>query len=217
MNDPVSLLTCAALVMSLICILIFGYANYKDYYHKKINFLQTFPYEMGDQPKMKITNFLRLVIALFVVSATMLQVHLLGSISLFSHISLMIVGSLASMSIATLFLIPMRNIKLHIGFFSISYTFTILSFIHFAYFLKTTPFFIPGAEIYFWISLLFIALQIGLLFSSHLKKWYVLERVEEENEVKYVRPKVLYIALLEWLNLIFYLVYLLLLILSRTF
>lgn len=90
MDDLVCILALSASLVSFVCTIIFGTINYKDCFHKKFNFLQMFPYEMGDRPQMKITNYFRLVLALFVVSTAVLQIRLLSSVAILSHFLTMI-------------------------------------------------------------------------------------------------------------------------------
>ncbi len=217
MDDLVCILALSASLVSFVCTIIFGTINYKDCFHKKFNFLQMFPYEMGDRPQMKITNYFRLVLALFVVSTAVLQIRLLSSVAILSHFLTMIFGTLTVISLASLFLIPMQNAKVHITFFSFSYVLNILTYAFFAYFLKMTPIYVKGNEIYFWLSIVMIVIQVGLLFFPQLYKWYLLEEREENGETTLQRPKVMYLALIEWLSVGFYWIYLLLLIFARTF
>lgn len=217
MDDLVCILALSAAVVSFACTLIFGCMNYKNFYHKNFKFLQTFPYEMGDRPQMKITNYLRFVLALFAVSAAVLQIRLLSSVTILSHYLTMFFGTIAVIGLASLFLIPMQNAKVHTTFFSFSYVFNILTYAFFAYLLKVTPIYIKGSEVYFWLSISLIVIQIGLLLSPRLYKWYILEEKEENGEKVLKRPKVMYLALLEWLSIGFYWIYLFLLIFARTF
>lgn len=207
-----SILAIVSYIFSLTLVIIFGRKNYEAYYRKKYSFWNCFPYEMNDKRSMPINNYFRLVVVLMITSALFLEISLLSTIHNISHILLLIISVFASLFLMTLFFISMRRIEVHMAVVTLAYSFSILTFISFGYYIYMTPFYIQGRWIYIIISLVLALIEMIIIFSPKISNWAKLEKKEDQEE--YSRPSFVALASSEWLLLVFQGLYLLLLILS---
>ncbi len=179
-------------------VILFGRKNYQSYYQEKYSFLNHFPYEMNDRYQMKINNYFRLVAVIMGVSSIFLQITLLGDFAIISHIMPLVIGSLASLFLMTLFFVTMRRVEAHMFIMTMATSFSILSFISLAYFIYATPLYIKGKMVYIVLALALAMIEGGMVFSPTIRKWYRLEKKDAEDET-YQRPRIISLASLEWL------------------
>lgn len=174
-------------------------ANYKQ--ERKYNFLNSFPYEMENKDNLWMNLTFRSSLALFcgISSVGSLLFFFVGSEYLISRIlSLTIV--LNSFLLVSLFIINMNNYKLHL---INSILFMVLNVV--SYFLLA---YLPFREnfVFYPMWLMVVSIIIGLillfiLLLPSLKNWYILKKEEDD---KYSRGKVFPLAVIEWLNIIAY-------------
>lgn len=207
-----SILASVSYLFSFALVILFGQKNYEAFYHKKYSFMNCFPYEMNDKRRMPINNYFRLVVVLMITSALFLEISLLSTIHNISHILLLIISIFASLFLMTLFFISMQRIEVHMAVVTLAYSFSILTFIAFGYYLYMTPFYIQGRWIYIIISLALALMEIIIIFSPKITNWAKLEKKEGQEE--YSRPTFVALASAEWLLFVFQGLYLILLILS---
>ncbi len=204
MSSTVILLSGVASLFIGVVMCIIGRSNYQLRFQEKYSFFRHFPYEMHHDSQMKFNFFFRFVFALFIASFIMFQIAAFSRFAQMIHWLCMIIGVIAGLLLLTLFLISMRDIKLHVFAFSASLGTTILSYVALAYFAFTTPFEIPGKTILKVLSILLPVLL--LLFSLHpkMKSWTKLEKeVQEDGTFIYKRPRFVSLAFMEWMIFFF--------------
>ncbi len=195
-------------------VILFGKMNYQSLYKEPYSFLNHFPYEMNDNYKMKINNYFRLVTVIMGVSSIFLQITLLTDFAIISHILPLIIGCLTSIFLMTLFFVTMKRVEAHMFIVTLATSFNILSFLAFCYFLYATPLFIKGKIVYLIIAIVLALINAITIFSPFLKRWSQLDKDEEKEEYK--RPKVISLAIMEWLLYISHFLYLIMLVLATS-
>ena len=173
--------------------------NYKQ--EKKYNFLNSFPYEMENKDYLWMNLTFRSSLALFcgVSCVGSLLFFFIGSEYLISQI-LSLVILLNSFLLVSLFIINMKSYKLHLINSIIFMVLNVLSYFLLAY--------LPFREnfVFYPMWLTIVSIIIGLillliLLLPSLKNWYILKK---EDEDKYIRGKVFPLAIIEWINIIAY-------------
>lgn len=211
MSSTVILLSGIASLFIGVVMCVIGRSNYQLRFQEKYSFFRHFPYEMHQDALMKFNLFFRFVLALFIASYIMFQIAVFSNFTQVSHWLCMIVGALSGLLLLTLFLLSMREMKLHLFAFSASLGTTILSYAALAYLAFTTPVEIPGRLV---LKILSIALpSLLLLFSFHpkMKTWMKLEKeVQEDGTFIYKRPRFLSLAFMEWMIILFLLLHVIL-------
>ena len=174
---------------------IVGASNYNSLSSSKYSFLNCFPFEMNDKPRMRFNFLFRCLLALLAAAYAVPVIFMLKDNDIFLIRSVMILGIFLALSMISIFLIDLRYYKTHcvaaIFFFILSVAFngfvgyTILIFPQYRLY-KIFPF------IMFALSLLII----GLVLNPKLKQWMRLA-VDENGNLQ--RPRISLLAFTEWL------------------
>ena len=148
----------------------------------------------------------------YAVLSLNLLANVLGMAFFFTAIgttyALFVLGALAIGAICLFVsnILPLSSYKTHIAFSLLGFGFFALGAILFSFFTV-----IPGALLLTGHIAVFIAVLIGILgfltffalFNPKLKNWYRLDKTEENGATYYVKPKVNFLALYEWLAYLF--------------
>lgn len=178
---------------------------------KKYNFLVNFPFEM-ESSSFKLTLIFRFVLALFCGMCSICSIYFLfvnGKYLLEKFLSLVLVFN--SFLLVSLFVIDMKNYKAHLAN---SIIFMVLNAI--SYFLLG---YIPlrdNFDLYpMWmmiVGFIFFVIMMFLLLLPSIKNWYIMKKDEEGN---LTRGKIFPLALIEWVNILLYLLIFVLLLINQ--
>lgn len=211
MSSTVILLSGIASLFIGVVMCVIGRSNYQLRFQEKYSFFRHFPYEMHQDAQMKFNLFFRFVLALFIASYIMFQIAVFSNFTQVSHWLCMIVGALSGLLLLTLFLLSMREMKLHLFAFSASLGTTILSYAALAYLAFTTPVEIPGRLVLKILSIVLPSLLLLFSFHPKMKTWMKLEKeVQEDGTSIYKRPRFLSLAFMEWMIILFLLLHVIL-------
>ncbi len=190
----------SCLVALIVFVVLFnvGRSNYLEVKKEKFDLKNTFPYEMQSQFNAKYNWHVRFISLFFALAMSLFAVNAfdITFMSILSIITgLMIINAIAIM---LLFIIDMRRASLHMAIAVIHFGLTFLSYVLVAYYV----FFVKSSDypLAMGIICLTFALMILLLcINPKLYKWMFMEKVEEEGKVELKRPKVIMLALYEWI------------------
>lgn len=197
------LLASIALIFLYFALLIIS--NNKLLKERRLSFKNSFPYEfymefpIGIRVALYSLLFLSLITSIIGISCFFLA---------FNTTYMLITMSLYLISIIALTfssVIPLSNYKLHISLSLISFFYFIFSAL-----LITISTIIPGALIFtenFNLPIIVILGVLGFslllaMLNPRLKDWAKKERCEDNGKTFYVKPKINYFALYEWIFLI---------------
>lgn len=210
MNKETVIMTFIILVMSFILLIIFGLTNFLHFHKKKYNFLGNFPFELHSEYGMKINNYIRSLILLFVLSSIFYQIAIFSSVNIISHTVTIVFGSLCTLSIGMMFFVNLNNTKLHLLSVTLSLTLSILSFISLVYLGLKTPLFIENEMVLYILCGVFIVGQFSLIFFPQMKTWMNFKEViSDDGTVFYERGKYNFLSSLEWIIIFSHITYLL--------
>ena len=188
------------LLTIFICSMIIGYISYNYNRNERFNFLVSFPFEMKSKSN-RLTLIFRITLAFFcgISSVDSLVLFFISSSYAIEKIlSLLIIFN--SFLLVSLFIIDTKSYKAHLVN---SILFMVLN--SFSYGLLAYLTFRSNFVFYqMWIGIVSLVISIIILFIAslpNLKNWYVLKKDEEGN---LSRGKIFPLAFIEWINILFY-------------
>lgn len=195
-------------ILLFIAGVIVGLINYHQSNRKTFNFLNHFPFEMINNPKMKLSLPLRFIMVIFaaVDAVFAITTFMIGSQLMISTL-LAIVLVLNSFFIFTLFVSDMRFYKVHLAIDSIFFILNIIAYALLGYYIirHPSPLF-DNALMYISFGIAIILLL--MLGVSSLGKWaYLKKETLEDGSTTFSRGKVIVLALYEWIFLLMHLVF----------
>jgi len=209
MNIETVTTTFLVLVLSFVLFIIFGISNFKEFHKKNYYFLGNFPFEMHSCQEMKINNYVRSTLLIFILSSIFFQISLFSLVNIISHTLLIILGSLSAISIGMMFFVNLNNIKLHVLSVTLSLSLSILSYLGLIYLGLKTPLFIENKIVLYILAGLFAIFEFSLIFHPNMKTWMNYEEViNEDGSVTHKRGKRNFLASLEWIIIVNHLIYL---------
>ena len=209
MNIETVTTTFLVLVLSFVLFIIFGISNFKEFHKKNYYFLGNFPFEMHSCQEMKINNYVRSTLLIFILSSIFFQISLFSLVNIISHTLLIILGSLSAISLGMMFFVNLNNIKLHVLSVTLSLSLSILSYLGLLYLGLKTPLFIENKIVLYILAGLFAIFEFSLIFHPNMKTWMNYEEViNEDGSVTHKRGKRNFLASLEWIIIANHLIYL---------
>lgn len=187
-------------VLLFVIVILVGSLIYKYKDKKNYNFLNMFPFEM--KGKYHSTNNLFYLLLTLVLGFTVfasLYIFYISEIIVLSKI-LALSLMMSSLFAISLFIVDFRNYKLHLLSSIVFSTLNIINYGVFAYLgfrFAFTKYPLYSSIIAIVVSILLIV----LLLLPSLKSWYLLKKNQADE---FVRSKIHPYAIIEWINLIFY-------------
>lgn len=185
----------------------FEYIKYGQTGSKNYNFLSNFPYELNSFKRHNKGSYLLLILELF-ASILFVNSGLFFALAQGNHISAYIIFVLLFIGILAfniLRFIKLTNLKAHMAFTAIftmnNILIILLEFIFFTnssfrYLIDISP------KVFVVIILLVLLIfEFILMINKSYKDWFKLVKLDSEL---YARPKICYIAILEWGNFLIY-------------
>lgn len=178
---------------------------------KKYNFLINFPFEM-ESSSFKLNIIFRFVLALFCGMCCICSIYFLfinGNYLLEKFLSLILVFN--SFLLVSLFVINMKNYKAHLANSIVFMALNAVSYFLLGYIpLRDNFNYYP---IWMMISgFILFALMMFLLLLPSIKNWYIMKKDEDGS---LTRGKIFPLALLEWINILLYLLIFVLLLINQ--
>ena len=183
------------LVVIFITLILVGLLTYKSYFKKNYNFLNCFPFEINDRIYLKNNFLVQLISLIFCMAFAFSYINIFASLNgtLFKiEVGISIVITFLLLSI---FMLRILSDKVH---FIVAIAFVVISTLN-SFYLGYVGFiekfsFLYGALKYILLGLGLI--QLILIVNPKLKNCMKLTKDEEGN---LIRPKVFYLAFLEWM------------------
>ncbi|MCH5171967.1 MAG: hypothetical protein J1F31_04005 [Erysipelotrichales bacterium] len=189
-------LIAVVMIFSILCCV--GRSNYLEYTKEKFDFRSHFPYEMQDNQHFKYNWQVRFLSLFFALAHSLFAVNafdMSNASSLSFVIGVMILNAIVMMLV---FIVPMRKASLHMALAIIQFGLTFLSYAlvsNYVFFFNT-----QGYPLFLGIASSVIGVGILLsLINPKLYRWMYLDKVEENGEIVLKRPKVMMLALYEWI------------------
>ena len=204
-----SFILAALCVFALILVVVFGFINYKSQFNENedevesYSFLNCFPYEMQDNPKMKYSLIFRLAASLLGASIAVFGIYqfLIEFIYkgiLIHNIILALLFIINGLSIFLLNVLTMKNYKAHLVFASLLFVLTILLNFYLGYFV-IIDLYEMYHEVYIYIFFIIGVTLLISIFVTPLKKWMYLAKVEKDGEISYKRKRIAILPIMEWI------------------
>ncbi|MCF0116827.1 MAG: hypothetical protein HUJ61_02115 [Bacilli bacterium] len=185
-------------ILLFIALIIVGRLNYKIYYGTAFSFLNLFPFEMNDKPRMKMNILFRLLLSLFAFSFCGPFIFMFGSYQDILIKTIIAFATVLSLSMMSIFMIDMRFYKAHISaaaiFFILSIAFDFL--VGYVYLVIVI---IPTYQAFPYIMFGSSFIKLLLILNPKLAKWMIIT-VNEKGEAS--RPRICSLVLTEWIFVI---------------
>lgn len=205
-----SILLMIITVVLAIGLIALGLFNYNSQFENNVeresySFLNMFPYELQDKPKMKYSLFFRFVVVLFSISIIVfafLEFFFLN-IDGFKTIHDYLIGSLLSLlgiTIIGIFHLDLTKYKFHLLSTSLLFTLTFILYVYVGLFTFIDPRSTYNEALGYILFIIAGCILLTLIFSP-LKRWMYLEKKEENGQITYHRKHLSILPFMEWIFL----------------
>ena len=185
-----------------IAFILFSRFNYKKRFNNDYHFLNFYPYELNYEGKFKDNLYGNISFILFIICYLGFYAFFDTKYSNGFYVFTLIAGIVNLISLVAVVFVPLKNIKAHLGFTVLLFTFSFLlpagigiDLIKKYYELNNAGQLTVGI-----ISLVFAAFVFLLMFNPKLSRWAKVDVVDNEDGTKsYIRPKYFPLAYTEWL------------------